>query len=427
MLKNRNRILAGFSSLLIIFTMMFGIAGNAFADTAGGTEEADVNVGITNILRTKEKIDVPGAVFKYVYTKDGLVNFQNSGAAAIGRETFEDETQPDLTNTESQLQAKYKQFMTAYPNVVDNKKIYKIVGGNIIPDASKFKHAGVYQYTINQELANEGAFTEYLTCSQAEYKLFVYVENSDDGLVVSGATAYKVKDDTGNEIESPAKADLTKNTYAPSDGSDLMFVNDYNPDNVGLAITNLVSGKYADMTRSFKFELKMLNPADIAEEHTYKAVIVDEDSNLPISDELLSFTTDKVTGFELKNKERLTFVNDEYVIDKEKELTSEDTDFLPAGSSFVLVTKGTPAYTTRFVPTMGGTEYSMQIGNTGKDVTVKDNYLNLGTNKVDITQSYKSITVTGVVSKIMPALILLLFAICGIVLGGSSRRRNAAE
>lgn len=427
MLRKEYRFFSALSSILIIFTILFGLTANAFAGTSEGTENKEVSVEITNILRAKPNIYVPNASFEYVYTKDGLVNFQNSGAEALNREVFEDSTQPDLKNTESQLKADYTKYTSAYPNMIDNKKIYKLVGGNIIPDNDDFKHAGVYAYTINQKLLSEGMFKDYLNCSKAEYKLFIYVENGDDGVAVSGVTVYKVKDDNGEAIESPSKANLDENTYAPRDGSDLVFINDYNPDNVGFSIVCEISGKYADMTKTFDYEMTMSNPEGVTEEHTYKAVKIDENTNLPISDELLSFTTGKVTSFQMNNNERIVFVKSDYVINKEKELTTEETEFLPAGATFKFVSKAAQAYYCIVTPTFGGYKSNSSMGNIGKDFTTDKMYLNLGQNQLHVNQCHKNIAVTGVIAKIMPALILLLFAICGIVLGGSSRRRNAAE
>lgn len=413
------------SSLIIIFTMLLGLTNNVFAETAEETEKTEISVVVTNILRANKNIDVPNVTFQYSFTKDGLVNFQGNETETIKMEVLEDATQPDLDNTKSQLQAKFKIHTTAYKNLIDNKKIYKNIGGNFIPKGSDFEHAGVYSYTIKQEPITEGMYAEYLTCSQAVYKLYVYVENSDNGLVVSATTAYKIKDDNGDAVENPAKVDLTKNTYAPSDGSDLVFINDYNPNNVGLTILNIISGNYADMTRSFDFEMTMLNPEGITTEHTYKAVMIDENTNLPISDELLSFTTDKATDFQMKHNQRLTFVKDDYVIDKEKELTAEETEFLPAGSTFVLISKAAPAYYCKYLPTLGGEKYATQVGNVGRDVKVYDKYLNLGLNQIEFNQCYKYITATGVLAKTMPALIMLILAVFGIVIGGRSRWRNA--
>ena len=67
------------------------------------------------------------------------------------------------------------------------------------------------------------------------------------------------------------------------------------------------------------------------------------------------------------------------------------------------------------------------IGNVGKDVNISDMYLNLGLNQISINQAYKTIAVTGVIAKVLPALILMLLAVAGIMSGCSLRRRNAVR
>ena len=231
-----------------------------------------------------------------------------------------------------------------------------------------FPHAGLYEYTICETAGTENG----ITYDTASYNLNVYVVNTENGnLEVQNITAEKDGD----------KQD------------ELSFTNTYRK-NSSLTISKSTEGMHADKTKDFEFTIKFERAATESDEiDVYTGIIGDETVNCKVGEE---------TTFELHDGESLVF------------------DCLPAGTHYVV---SEIAEEDGYTPSIKVVENGVQTLET--TVSEKEGISSAktgitlvgeGTNKVEFTNTYQDIALTGIALNNLPFIILIILAIGALLL-----------
>ena len=231
-----------------------------------------------------------------------------------------------------------------------------------------FPHAGLYEYTIRETAGTENG----ITYDTAAYHLNVYVVNEENGnLEVRSITAEK---DGAKQEE-------------------LSFTNTYRK-NSSLTISKSTEGMHADKTKDFEFTIKFERAATESDEiDVYTGIIGDETVNCKVGEE---------TTFELHDGESLVF------------------DCLPAGTHYVV---SEIAEEDGYTPSIKVVENGVQTLET--TVSEKEGISSAktgitlvgeGTNKVEFTNTYQDIALTGIALNNLPFIILIILAIGALLL-----------
>ena len=239
-----------------------------------------------------------------------------------------------------------------------------------------FPHAGLYEYKVT-ETAGTG---DGITYDTAEYDLNVYVVNYEGGdLKVKSITAEK----------DGEKQD------------ELSFTNTYRK-NSGLTISKTTEGMYADKTKDFEFTIKFEKAAtELEETDIYTGKIGDETVECKVGEE---------TTFKLHDGEKLVF------------------DPLPAGTRYVVEeVAAEDGYTPSIKVVENGVETSGETVSEREGISSAATGTNLvgeNENKVEFTNSYQDIALTGIVLNNWPFIILIILAIGALLLSKGIKAVN---
>lgn len=248
-----------------------------------------------------------------------------------------------------------------------------------------WQHAGeyVYKVTETQDPANK---VENVTYDSSEYTLRVYVVNKNDNLEVEKITAEKAGTKT-------AKI-LFTNTYAKNDAT--------------LTIEKKTTGKYANKTKEFNFEI------------TFTKSPMSDQTNFTgnIGSEPVECTAGIAKPFTLADREQLVFHD------------------LPVGTTYVVkelaATDGyTPSVTVRENQTTTLTDKTVQEAE-ALDTLKQDGTKNLVgeyENKVTFTNTHQGgVVPTGILMNNLPFILLVAVAIVAFVsLAVIKRRRTSGK
>ena len=240
-----------------------------------------------------------------------------------------------------------------------------------------FPHAGLYEYTIRETAGTED---DGITYDTASYDLNVYVINNEDGdLEVQSITAEKDGDKQ----------------------AELSFTNTYRK-NSSLRISKSTEGKHADKTKKFSFTIKFEKAA--TEENdaaVYTGKIGDKTVNCNVGEE---------TTFELHDGESLVF------------------DCLPAGTRYVV---SEVAAEDGYTPSIKVVENGVQTlnkkvsENAGiSSAETGNNLVGENENKVEFTNTYQDIALTGIALNNWPFIILIILAIGALLLSKGIKAVN---
>ena len=239
-----------------------------------------------------------------------------------------------------------------------------------------FPHIGLYEYTISETVgAGDG-----ITYDTASYDLNVYVANNDDGnLEVQSITAEK----------DGEKQD------------ELSFTNTYRK-NSSLKISKTTKGMYADKTKDFDFTIRFEKAVTEANnEAIYTGKIGEETVQCKIGEE---------TAFKLHDGESLVF------------------DSLPAGTRYVVEeVAAKDGYTPSIEVVENGVETLETIVSESEGISSAKTGSTLvgeGINKVEFTNTYQDIALTGIVLHNWPFIILIILAIGALLLSKGIKAVN---
>ena len=241
----------------------------------------------------------------------------------------------------------------------------------------EFPHAGVYEYTISE---TAGIENDGITYDTASYDLNVYVVNDEDGkLQVRSITAEK----------DGKKQD------------ELSFTNTYRK-NSSLTISKKTEGEYADKTKAFDFTIKFEKAATESDEvDVYTGIIGDETVNCKVDEE---------TTFKLRDGESLVF------------------NTLPAGTRYaVKEVADKDGYTPSIKVVENGIQTLETTVSESGEISSAETGTNLvgeNENKVEFTNTYQDIALTGIVLNNWPFIILIILAIAAMLLSKGIKAVN---
>jgi hypothetical protein len=379
-------------------------------DWPAGTEDAPAEAAFTKILQMGKGTTTPDATFDFLFTPISVngVNYDGANMPKIGNEqdilslSF-DATDTGTTTTDKKLVIKQSDnFLEGLP----------------------WLNAGVYIYKV-KEVSTDFKDTDQatMTLSNAEYDLYVYVENGKDGLYVYLVGALITVIDTEDGGKVGKKVDPTPDGDKTIDGdySKMIFTNYYlkttteepDPfDEGAFFISKTVAEQFADESKYFEFKITVSSPAIPTASNTYKAYVVDDKDQVVTSDanfkgtletddfgNYIEFTADTELEVYLKHGQKLVFV-DMYV-----------------GGSFTVTETGNADYT----PTC--TLYALDFNNVvisgpanGPLTAPETGVATLGeaANSAAFKNTYKSVTPTGISVDNLPYFIMIAMALLAL-------------
>lgn len=254
---------------------------------------------------------------------------------------------------------------------------YYSIDKNAAITFGEFPHAGLYEYTVTETAGS----TTGVTYDDANYNLRVYVVNKDGGdLEVQTITAAK-NDEKEDEIG---------------------FTNTYRK-NASLTITKNTVGSMADKTKAFTFTITFTKSGtEDASVTSYTGKIGEEDIVCEIG---------KETSFNLHGGESLVF------------------DSLPAGTRYTVTEVGAEdGYKPSVKVVENGVQQSERTATDADSLSTADtnetNLIGENENKVEFTNTYDDIPVTGLVLNNLPAVMLIAVSAAALVLLTLCKRRR---
>ncbi|MDR7811823.1 DUF7601 domain-containing protein [Lacrimispora sp.] len=434
MKKKSNELRGRLSAMALAVVMCMGTVISAFAagDPIFGTEDAPAAAAITKNLIMPVGTTTPDATF----------TFQFSPVSVDDRTTPGDlDTMPTVGPTTIAFTASdIGTDIGTVPgtDIVGFKTILK-QSGDVLSGVS-FPHAGVYVYNIVENSSVTGytpGDNETYVFSPAQYALTVYVKNGVNGLYVAAVASSITVNDSSNQTSDPGdKVDPTPQPGDPNitgNYSKIMFTNTYSktaggvdptdPNNHVLTIGKAVSGDYADRTKYFAFQITATQPGVVQGSATYKAYVLDSGNNVVTSEDntsnlqtdgndysYIEFTSGVTETVNLKHDQKLVFTD------------------LHIGAKYVAVESAVEYYTaSALVVENGGGP--IQIFNSLENLALSTGTKLIGenANSAAFTNTYRTITPTGVIINNLPFVMILVLAagaFAAFVVIKSRKKRN---
>lgn len=382
--------------ILMAGTLVVGMGTTAMAqDVQNGSEETPATAAITKELQFAEGVDNPGGTFTFDFTAE---KFEESTTLPAGT--------PELDTTITIA-------ADAAGTTAEGLTTVMATSGNIF-EGKTFPAAGVYEYSVVElGIYNSGEYG--MDYSDAKYDVNVYVKNGENGTYVYSVTVNAVKDDEGNDLDTPQKVD--PEVPAGGEGNGFKFVNVYtelskgdedpddntDPDDpfdsndAALTISKTVAGEYGDRTKEFSFAITITKAAT-SDETEFTGMI----GGTPYTFE--SGVTKTIT---LKHGQSLVF------------------ETLPTGTKYSVAEQGVSKYTpsARVVVKDGIVDKNAQKG---EPLTISDQTVYSKVNNgAAVTNTYDdaSVTPTGIIINNLPFILLIVVAAAGLSLYVVSRRR----
>lgn len=291
-------------------------------------------------------------------------------------------------------------------------------------DKSTNMTTGEYVYTVKSTSSVTKAKTnDVFTGSLAEYKLNIFVAQHTDGkLYIKGLSIINTKNDAGTDTGNNTKVNGNPGTTTggiESNFSGLKFVNEYvakagsvdptdptvpdpnKPASYAFKVTNNTVSK-GTQTGSFDYTMTVTKPSGIA-------------------------TTDNTYVYYVNGKEETGTYGSAVTF------TLPDTKSMMikscyAGSKVTVDQKGVANWTATAKTMFNGIADSSTLkAAVGKNLKVADKTLGQKENKVDYTNTYKDVAVTGIIVNNFPFIIMIAIAVvafAGIVAMNSKKRMD---
>lgn len=345
-------------ALILAGTMLLSMGTTVFAAEEPTVPDVNQNgqVPITKEFEMADGLRTPAATFKFTAT---------SRTEGVPTATIADVS-----------------FADGQTGTLKGEK-YVLEGTTTISFQGTWPHAGEYVYTVTESKENPMSNVTYDTSS---YTLRVYVINGTNGLEVEKITAQGANGKT-DKI-------LFTNTYAKNDAT--------------LTIEKNTTGKYADKTKEFKFEITFTK-SPMSDQTSFTGTIGAQ------SDTYIAGTPKE---FSLADGERLVFhdlpVGTTYVV---KEL-----DALDGYTPSVTVVENRTTTVNRTAAQEGDALDTLKEGG-------KRNLVGEYENKVTFTNTHKGgVVPTGILMNNLPFILLVAVAIVAFVsLAVIKRRRTSGK
>ena len=240
-----------------------------------------------------------------------------------------------------------------------------------------FPHAGMYKYTVKDTAGN----AEDITYDSTSYTMMVYVANDSNG----DLTVQNITVEAGNGKQES-----------------LSFTNTYSKTG-SLTITKNTVGALADKTKDFAFTITFTKSGTESDDITsYIGKIGNEDVTCKIGEE---------TTFSLHDGESLVF------------------DDLPVGTRYVVTEKAAADGYTPSVSVVENGEQTVTSNTTAEENALStanadsSNLVGENENKVEFTNTYDDVPVTGLVLKNLPFLMLIVLPALALILPVAAKSR----
>ena len=340
-------------------TMLLSMGTTAFAAEETTTPNVNQNgqVPITKEFEMADGLKTPAATFKFTATP---------------------QTQDALPATIADVS-----FTKGQTGTLKGEK-YVLEGNTTISFTGTWPHAGEYVYTVTESKENP---ISNVTYDNTSYRLRVYVINGTNGLEIETITAEGANGKT-DKI-------LFTNTYAKNDAT--------------LTIEKKTTGKYANKTKKFNFEITFTK-SPMSDKTTFTG---------NIGSEPVECTAGIAKSFTLADREQLVFSNlpvgTTYVV-KERAATDGYTP------SVTVIENDTTTVDNRTAAQEGDALDTLKEGG-------KKNLVGEADNKVTFTNTHQGgVVPTGILMNNLPFILLVAVAIVAFVsLAVIKRRRTSGK
>lgn len=283
--------------------------------------------------------------------------------------------------------------------------------GSITVTPANFPSAGIYRYSITETTDPSSAGVTNATDTNADTRYMdVYINNSNGGLVLAGATIFK---NTGSINGDSNSGTVTEGKTIGFDVKTVSSDTDYKDDatvdkyyTYNLEVSKTIEGSLADMTHNFPFVITLTNAvADVTVDpsltNTSRNATSDKTEATALSSGALTINAtlsnqDKVVIMGLPNSTKAAIAE------------TDDTSDTYTATVSGLVTTITPS----------GKVWST----TATEITDKD-----ANTTIDVTNTLDEVSPTNVVMRFAPYLFILGAAIVLLVLMRRRKAHNEAE
>ncbi|MCH3968787.1 MAG: hypothetical protein PHR15_05955 [Atopobiaceae bacterium] len=388
---------------------------------AGTTGNTSTEVAISKDYKLPSNLtsgSAFGATFTYQFTSTSV-----NGVAPDTNNTMPDISAVTITPTTTPAFSTTANGITEYgKNAAD---FLPVVG----TEATNFTHAGEYVYTVSEKNGGTTS-TDGVVYSDAQYQIHVYVINDDtvEGtpkLKISDVSVYKTATDDGTAQSGTDVA----NKVDPVPGSSttlggMVFNNTYKKD-TNLTISKAVAGAEGDKTHDFTYTgLTLTVPTGVTAPTT--VYLKKSDGTYltgAVSGQKITFA-----DFTLSDGESVTFTDNKTTV----------KDVLPVGTTYTFTESATSGYTPVGVvstdvngtastqtTTVGAVGTTLPIDATAASANGKNTLgITAANNSVAVTNTYKTVSPTGIIIQNLPFIIMGIVAVGGIALLALSRRRK---
>lgn len=282
------------------------------------------------------------------------------------------------------------------------------VSGNLFAGitGNSFPHAGEYIYLVSETAVSPTPAAPFsIANSQGQYEVRVYVKNHTSGLYIDSFTVDRAKTDDGTAVNPTKKIDPT-----PGATNQFKFVNIYNV-TTDLRVSKVILGDYADMTKTFDYSLT-ITKATTDPATSFSAQKYDK-TGVPTG---ASFTVTPGTA------SAFTLGHDEYIV----------VSGIGSGATYTVTETGAPGYTPAVAVVAGSVAQSPTLSPaspvegdslqvSGANITYAGG---ASDNVATFTNTYKTVTPTGILLDNLPFILLMLVGVGGLVVFGVSRKKR---
>jgi len=403
--------------LTIALTMGGVVSAFAAGDPIYGTEAEPAQAAATKALRMPEGTVTPTASFTFKIEKKSFNGDDTAAGLAL---------MPAITD-------KTVSFTSADTGVIegDNKVVRKETAS--IFAGVTFAQAGLYIYSVSE---TSGTYTiadatkESMTYSPGKYDLAVYVKDGVAGRYIYAIAAIiTVIDQPGDEGGDKVDPRPGGDPLVSGDYSHMVFTNTYIKKSGGtdptldeiLGIYKAVAGDFANRELYFPIAVTATKPALVTGAFSYKVYVLDVATNTVVTSAAngTGMLTDTFGGYFLLDSGTAKTIN----LKHGQKLVFVD---MHMGTKYVAVEAAVPDYTASVAIIVdGGT--AINIANTDPNTALSTQTRIIGenTNRASFTNTYKTVTPTGLDISNLPFIVLLIVSMggfAGLVVGKNRRR-----
>lgn len=400
-IKKLRALFVSFAMILSVFVTSVNVFAEGAAVTdhkITGTEAKPATIKLKKILYTDKGITLPALTFNFTATKKSV----NDVAVA---DPDNDATMPTATINAITIQN------TDKPANVGVNKQYKIEKESDVTFGN-FSHAGKYEWTI----AETAGTTADVTYDNNSYTLTAYVANkaNSNELYIQTITVKNAQGTKVGELEFV-------NRYAKNNGSLIISNSLADSNKTDAAAEGKHTENFNDKSKAFTFTIKLEKPASAAQNLTKVTAKYHKQDN-QIEDKEIQFGQEET--FTLKDGEKLVFGSN-----------------LPIGTIYTVKENAVANYTPSAMVTQDGqvvqfdgqnqksgtknTELNAADGaNQGDDVYQNKLFIGERENKVEFTNTYDFIVLTGIVMNNLPFILMVVVASLGFCMYTIAKKRR---